>query len=76
MRPSPRSPVPLSPDNPTPSIPKISGLSPLETNLESLLATAFPQDQIEPVPKGTRGADIIHRVVDTLLKGFGLSPCK
>ena len=36
----------------------------LETSLEDTLRAAFPHDRIEPVPKGTRGADIVHYVVD------------
>ena len=34
----------------------------LERELESLLRTRFPQDFIEPVPKGEFGGDILHRV--------------
>lgn len=34
----------------------------LEAGLESLLSSAFPHDRIEEVPKGIRGADLIHRV--------------
>ena len=34
----------------------------LELELEELLRAAFPFDQIEPVPKGINGADLIHRV--------------
>jgi len=34
----------------------------LETDLEALLKARFPIDVIEPVAKGIRGADIIHRV--------------
>ncbi len=33
-----------------------------ELELESLLRSAFPQDSIEPVPKGEHGGDVIHRV--------------
>jgi hypothetical protein len=33
-----------------------------ELELESLLRTAFPQDSIEPVPKGEHGGDVIHKV--------------
>jgi len=36
-----------------------------ELLLESLLQTKFPTDQIEPVPKGEFGGDIIHRVCNT-----------
>lgn len=34
----------------------------LETELEDLLKSHFPLDQIEPVPKGKKGADILQRV--------------
>lgn len=33
-----------------------------ELELESLLQATFPQDSIEPVPKGEHGGDVIHRV--------------
>ncbi|MGD0232153.1 MAG: DUF2130 domain-containing protein, partial [Syntrophorhabdales bacterium] len=33
-----------------------------ELSLEEMLSTSFPMDQIEEVPKGIRGADVIHRV--------------
>jgi hypothetical protein len=35
----------------------------LELELEAMLRTAFPTDQIEPVPKGRCGGDVIHKVV-------------
>jgi hypothetical protein len=35
----------------------------LELQLEELLRSAFPLDQIEPVPKGLSGADIVQRVM-------------
>ena len=35
----------------------------LELQLEELLRSAFPMDQIEPVPKGFNGADIVHKVI-------------
>jgi hypothetical protein len=35
----------------------------LELQLEELLRSAFPLDQIEPVPKGLNGADIVQRVI-------------
>jgi hypothetical protein len=35
----------------------------LELQLEEMLRSAFPMDQIEPVPKGVNGADIIQRVI-------------
>jgi hypothetical protein len=34
----------------------------LELELEDLLRTTFPFDDIGPVPKGVNGADLIHRV--------------
>ncbi|MGH9552448.1 MAG: DUF2130 domain-containing protein, partial [Terriglobales bacterium] len=34
-----------------------------EIDLESTLQLGFPRDTIDPVPKGERGADVIHRVV-------------
>ena len=34
----------------------------LEAGLENLLRSAFPLDSIEEVPKGIRGADLLHRV--------------
>jgi len=34
----------------------------LELSLESLLANAFPMDEIVPVPKGMNGADLLQRV--------------
>ncbi len=36
----------------------------LELDLEEQLKAAFPLDGIEPVPKGTKGADVIQRVSD------------
>jgi hypothetical protein len=35
----------------------------LELELEAMLRTAFPVDQIEPVPKGRNGGDVVHKVV-------------
>jgi len=35
----------------------------LELQLEELLRSAFPRDQIEPVPKGFSGADIVQTVI-------------
>jgi hypothetical protein len=35
----------------------------LELELEQLIAASFPSDQIEPVPKGINGADVIQRVM-------------
>ena len=34
----------------------------LELELEELIRSAFPADQIEPVAKGRNGADVIHKV--------------
>ncbi|MEE9591519.1 MAG: DUF2130 domain-containing protein [Thermodesulfobacteriota bacterium] len=34
----------------------------LELDLEALLTSRFPTDEIEPVPKGIRGADILQKV--------------
>lgn len=34
----------------------------LELDLEALLKTRFPVDEVEPVPKGMRGADILQKV--------------
>lgn len=36
----------------------------LELDIQAELERRFPHDRIEPVPKGIRGADIIHRVCD------------
>jgi hypothetical protein len=33
-----------------------------ELSLEEMLRTSFPSDSIEEVPKGIRGADVVHRV--------------
>jgi hypothetical protein len=35
----------------------------LELQLEELLRSTFPMDQIEPVPKGLNGADIVQKVM-------------
>jgi hypothetical protein len=35
----------------------------LELQLEEFLRSTFPMDQIEPVPKGLNGADIVQRVM-------------
>jgi hypothetical protein len=35
----------------------------LELQLEEMLRSAFPMDQIEPVPKGFNGADIVQKVM-------------
>jgi len=34
-----------------------------ELELETMLTTKFPMDQIQPVPKGEYGGDVLHRVV-------------
>jgi hypothetical protein len=36
----------------------------LELEAETLLKAAFPFDQVEPVSKGVRGADVVQRVVN------------
>lgn len=33
-----------------------------ELDLESLIRASFPHDDVDPVPKGIRGADVIHTV--------------
>jgi hypothetical protein len=43
----------------------------LELELESLLITRFPQDSIEPVPKGEHGGDVLHRVHGPFAEGCG-----
>lgn len=35
----------------------------LELQLEAILQGRFPNDRIEPVPKGEHGGDILHRIV-------------
>ncbi len=35
----------------------------LELELEEMIRVNFPNDTIEPVPKGVNGADVIHKVV-------------
>ncbi len=35
----------------------------MELELEAMLRTAVPADQIEPVPKGRNGGDVVHKVV-------------
>ncbi len=42
-----------------------------ELQLESLLGGKFPQDRMEPVPKGEHGGDILHRVVMPTGAGCG-----
>lgn len=36
----------------------------LELELEEILKAEFPQDEIMPVPKGVKGADVIHKIID------------
>lgn len=36
----------------------------LELELEEILKAEFPQDEILPVPKGVKGADVIHKILD------------
>jgi len=36
----------------------------LELELEELLKSEFPYDEILPVPKGVKGADIVHKVLN------------
>lgn len=36
----------------------------LELELEEILKVEFPQDEIIPVPKGVKGTDVIHRIID------------
>ncbi|MBL7058255.1 DUF2130 domain-containing protein [Patescibacteria group bacterium] len=36
----------------------------LELELEEILKEAFPQDEILPVPKGVKGADVVHKIID------------
>ena len=47
-----------------------------ELELESLLRQRFPQDAIEPVPKGEHGGDVLQRVVGSLGLPQGLSSGK
>lgn len=44
----------------------------MELELERLLKNEFPQDFIDEVKKGERGADIVHRVVDKLGRNSGI----
>jgi len=43
----------------------------LEMDLEETLERAFPHDEIRPVPKGMRGADLLHEVRDGALQPCG-----
>ncbi len=38
----------------------------LELHLEEILRTSFPADSVDPVPKGVKGADVLHRVRNEL----------
>jgi hypothetical protein len=42
-----------------------------EQELENILRSCFPTDEFEPIPKGKRGADIIHRVKTENMKHCG-----
>jgi hypothetical protein len=42
-----------------------------EQELENILRSCFPTDEFEPIPKGKRGADIIHRVKTENFKQCG-----
>jgi hypothetical protein len=42
-----------------------------EQELENILKGCFPTDEFEPVPKGKRGADIVHRFKTESLKQCG-----
>lgn len=44
----------------------------LELDLENLLRSTFPLDEIKEVPKGIRGADVIHHVFDSTRKPCGI----
>ena len=43
-----------------------------ELDLENVLKTAFPYDDIQPVPKGIKGADIVQNVFDATHKLCGI----
>jgi len=43
-----------------------------ELDLENVLKTAFPYDDIQPVPKGIKGADIVQNVFDATHKPCGI----
>jgi len=42
-----------------------------ETELENILRSCFPVDEFDPVPKGKRGADIVHKVKTENMKHCG-----
>jgi hypothetical protein len=43
----------------------------LEIDVEAELARRFPQDCLRPVPKGAKGADLVHEVRDQALRVCG-----
>jgi len=43
-----------------------------ELDLENILKSAFPFDDIQPVPKGIRGADVVQHVFDATHKPCGV----
>ncbi|MBS0535240.1 MAG: DUF2130 domain-containing protein [Proteobacteria bacterium] len=43
----------------------------LELQLEASLRAKFPQDMIEPVPKGEFGGDVLHRVMNSINQPCG-----
>ncbi len=43
----------------------------LELDIQASLEARFPQDAISPVPKGIRGADIVHEVRNSALQSCG-----
>jgi len=43
----------------------------LELELEASLRAKFPQDMIEPVPKGEFGGDVLHRVMNSINQPCG-----
>ena len=42
-----------------------------ELDLESLLQGKFPRDNVEPVPKGEHGGDVLHRVIGPMEQHCG-----
>ncbi len=43
----------------------------MELELEMLLRARFPHDNIEPVPKGVHGGDVLHCVINPLVQTCG-----
>jgi hypothetical protein len=43
-----------------------------ELDLENILKSAFPFDEVQPVPKGIRGADVIQHIFDSSHKPCGI----